>query len=168
MPNHPTTIASMNLPKTLILILSLQALLFAKIINVDNITTQAKQQNKQVLIFFHMTNCGACKKMIRLSLNDKKIIQQIDKDFIYLDLNINDDDNIIYKDFKGSIHKFARSLDIHLYPSTIFIGKDDEVKYHLVGYRDKEKFSTVIEYVSTMSYNKMTLDSFIDEKDFNE
>jgi len=158
----------MNILKILILIVSLQVLVSAKVINVDNFINQAKKQDKQVLIFFHMTYCGACKKMIRLSLNNPEIIKQIDKDFIYLDLNINHDDNIIYKDFKGSIHKFARYLNIHFYPSTIFIGRDNEVKFHLKGYRDKEKFSTVIQYVSTKSYKKMSLDSFIDEKDFNE
>ena len=154
--------------KLLILALSLQVLVSAKVINVDNVVKQAREQDKQVLIFFHMTYCGACKKMIRVSLKNPDIIKQIDKDFIYLDLNINHDDNIVYKDFKGSIHQFARSFDVYMYPSTIFIDKESEVKYHLVGYRDKEKFSTVIEYVSTKSYEKMSLDSFISEKDFNK
>jgi len=106
--------------------------------------------------------------MIKLSLNNPEIIKHVDKDFIYLDLNINNDDNIVYKDFKGSIHKFARYLNIYFYPSTIFISRDNEVIYHLKGYRSKEKFSTVLQYVSSKSYKQMSLDSFIDEKEFAE
>ncbi len=116
-----------------------------------------------------MTYCGACKRMIKDSLKNPKIIKQIENDFIYLDMNINNsEDIIIHKEFKGSVHKFARTFDIYLYPSTIFIGQDNEVKFHLKGYRDTEKFSTVIEYISTKSYENIDLDSFIDEKEFNK
>lgn len=158
----------MNLLKILILIVLFYATSNAKVINVDNLVNEAKKQDKQLLIFFHMTYCPACKRMVRESINSQDIIAQIKSDFIYLDMNINHDDNIIYKDFKGSIHKFAKEFNIYFYPSTIFIGKDNEVKYNLKGYRNKEKFSTVIQYISTKSYKKMSLDSFIDEKDFNK
>ena len=159
----------MNLLKIIIILTIIHITAYAEVINVDNIIDQAKKQNKQLLVFFHMTYCGACKRMIRDSINNPKIIKQIEKDFIYLDMNINNSkDVIIYKEFKGSVHQFARTFDIYLYPSTIFIGSDCEVKYHLKGYRDTEKFSTVIEYVSTRSYEKMDFDSFIDEKEFNK
>jgi thioredoxin-related protein len=156
----------MNLIKIFILTVSLHLISYAELINIDNIANEAKKQNKQLLIFFHMTRCGSCKKMIKNSIENLEIRKQISKDFIYIDMNINNDDIIVYKNFKGSIHNFARSFDIHLYPSTIFIGLDNEVKYHLVGYRDKEVFSTIIEYVSTKSYETMDLELFINEKEF--
>ena len=82
----------MNLLKILILIISLHATSGAKVINVDDIVNQAKKQDKQLLIFFHMTYCGACKKMDRKSINDKEISSQIDRDFIFLDMNIHNDE----------------------------------------------------------------------------
>jgi len=154
--------------KILILTLFLHITAYAELINVDNITAQAKKENKQVLLFFHMTRCGACKEMIKTSIEDAEIRKQIDRDFLYVDMNINSKDEVIYKTFKGTVHRFAKSLGINLYPSTIFIDGDNEVKYHLIGYRDKNKFSTVIEYVSTRLYKSMDLESFINEKDFND
>lgn len=158
----------MNLIKLLILIIFLHATSNAELINVDNIVAEAKRENKQVLLFFHMVRCGACKEMIKTSIEDAEIKKQIDRDFLFVDMNINSKDEVVYKNFKGTVHRFAKSLDINLYPSTIFIDGNSEVKYHLVGYRDKDKFSTVIEYVSTKSYKSMDLESFINEKDFND
>lgn len=158
----------MNLIKILILTIFLHATSNAELINVDNIVAQAKKENKQVLLFFHMIRCGACKEMIKTSIEDAGIRKQIDRDFLYVDMNINSKDEVIHKSFKGTVHRFAKSLGIHLYPSVIFIDGDNEVKYHLVGYRDKDKFSTIIEYVSTASYKNMDLESFMNEKDFND
>ena len=158
----------MNPLKILILIISLHVVVSAKVISINNIIDEAKKQDKQVLIFFHMTYCGACKKMIKNSFNDQEITKQINRDFILVDLNINDNDSVIHNDFEGSIHRYAKSLNINFYPSNIFIDRDNEVIFNLKGYRDKEKFSTVIEYISTKAYKKMSLESFIDEKDFNE
>jgi len=152
----------------LLLIISLQAISSAKTINIDNISNQAKSQNRQLLIFFHMTYCGYCKKMIRTTLNDKRTAQKIEKNFTLLSLNINKNDSVIYKNFKGSIHDFARSLKINLYPSIIFIGENKEVIGKIEGYRGVESFSTVLEYFSTKSYKTMELDSFINELDFNQ
>lgn len=158
----------MNIVKILILAFLLKATVYAELINVDNIAALAKKDDKQVLLFFHMSRCGACKEMIKTSVEDVDIRRQIDKDFIYVDMCINSKDEVIYKNFKGSVHMLAKSLGINLYPSTIFIDGNNEVKYHLVGYRDKNKFSTIIEYVSTKSYKNMDLESFINEKDFND
>lgn len=157
----------MNPIKILILLISLHLISYAEVIDINHISSEAKKQNKQLLIFFHMTRCGSCKKMIKTSIEDLEIKKQIDKDFIYIDMNINNSDSVVYKNFKGTIHNFARSLNIYLYPTTIFMGMDNEVKYHLAGYRDKEKFSTVIEYVSSKSYKSMDFDSFVNERDFN-
>lgn len=158
----------MNLIKLLILIIFLHDVANAELINVDSVVAQAKKENKQVLLFFHMTRCGACKEMIKTSIEDAGIRKQIDRDFLFVDMNINSKDEVIHKSFKGTVHRFAKSLGIDLYPSTIFMDGDNELKYHLVGYRDKDKFSTVIEYVSTKSYKSMDLESFMNEKDFND
>jgi thioredoxin-related protein len=158
----------MNLIKILILTLLLHLTAYAELINVDNVAAQAKKENKQVLLFFHMTRCGACKEMIKTSVEDPDIKRQIDRDFLFVDMNINSKDEVIYKNFKGSVHRFAKSLDINLYPSSIFVDGNNEVKYHLIGYRDKDKFSRIIEYVSTKSYESMDLEAFINEKDFND
>lgn len=157
----------MNILKILILLFILHIATYAEVINIDKMAIEAKKQEKQLLIFFHMTRCGACKKMIKTSLHSPEITDQISSGFILIDMNIDDDKSVVYKNFLGSIHDFARTLNIHLYPSTIFIGADNEVKYHLIGYRDKDKFSTIIEYVSTKSYDSMDLDKFINEKEFN-
>jgi len=158
----------MRLLTLLILIISLQTISSAKVINIDTISNQAASQNRQLMIFFHMTYCGYCKKMIRTTLSDKKTAQKIEKNFTLLSLNINKSDSIIYKNFKGSIHAFARSLKITLYPSTIFIDESNKVIGKIEGYRGVKSFSTLIEYFSTKSYKTMDLDSFINEIDFNQ
>lgn len=154
--------------KLLILIIFLHVTLSAKVIDLNNIANLALQENKQIMIFFNMTYCGACRKMKNNVLDDTIVKRKISKDFIFVDMNINDDEIVLYNGFKGKIRNFARKFNIFFYPHIIFMGVDKNVKHHLKGYRDKEKLLTVIEYIGTRSYEKMDLDSFISEKEFNE
>ena len=158
----------MKLLKILILIIMLHVATYADDINIDNIVSKAVKTNKHVMIFFHMTYCGACKKMKNISIKDNNIQTAIEKDFIYIHVNIDDLDEYIYKNFEGDNHEFAREMGVSFYPTTIFIDKDSKVAYQLNGYRDANKLLEVIEYVSTKSYLKMRLCDFIDEKEFNK
>ena len=90
-------------------------------INIDSITMQAKMESKHALLFFHMTHCPYCTKMEKFTFKNKDIKKQLDKSFIFVDVNIDDDDNIKYKNFSDSKRQFAKHLAISFYPTVLFI-----------------------------------------------
>ncbi len=137
-------------------------------INIDNISIEAKKQSKHTLLFFHMTRCPYCKKMEKFTFRNKDIKKQLEKSFIFVDVNIDDDDNIKYKNFFDTKKQFAKHLAIRFYPTVIFINDDNTIVYMLKGYRTKNKFNIVLNYIKSLSYLDMSLESYIDELEFNK
>ena len=137
-------------------------------INLDNLATQAKIESKHTLLFFHMKRCPYCKKMEKFTFKNKDIKKQLDKNFLFVDVNIDDDDNIKYKNFFDTKKEFAKHLAISFYPTVVFINEENTIVYILKGYRTKDKFNNVIGYIKTKSYLDMSLEGYIDELEFNK
>ncbi|MEA3498954.1 MAG: thioredoxin fold domain-containing protein [Campylobacterota bacterium] len=131
-------------------------------INIDSLSKQAVKEKKHILIFFHMKYCPYCEKMVDESFEDKKVKQTLKKDFIVVDINTNDNENIIYQEFKGDKSKFAKEMDISFYPTVLFLDEENEVAYTLRGYRDKKKFKKVLRFIKSKSYEDMDFTEFTD------
>lgn len=142
--------------------------LFAQegIINIDEISKkEANVEKKHSLVFFHMTYCPYCIKMIDNAFSDKIAKQKMEKDYIFIDVNVDDEGVIQYKDFHGSKKEFAKSLAIGYYPSVVFIDENNEIVYALKGYRQTETFIHTLDYITSKSYLKTDFAGYLFEKD---
>jgi thioredoxin-related protein len=102
------------------------------------------------------------------NLDDKNTTKAIEKDFILLDINRDDDEKVSYQGFNGTNSEFMKALGIDFYPSIIFIdGSNDKIIYGISGYRDTEKLMIILDYINSKSYKKMNLEEFKDELFFN-
>jgi thioredoxin-related protein len=157
----------MKIIKLLLTILILSISLNAIEINVNKLIKDAKIQNKQVLVFFHMTYCPYCQKMLKENFENKNFLKQFNKHFVYLDINIDDEDLLIFNDFKGTQEEFAEVYDVNFYPTIIFLD-ESKISYTVKGYRNVEKFDKILKYIHTKSYATMDLPTFIDELEMSE
>lgn len=137
-------------------------------INLEILSTQAKVESKHTLLFFHMNHCPYCKKMEKFTLNNKDIKKEIEKSFLFVDININDDDNVKYKNFFDSKLQFSKYLAISFYPTVIFINEENTIVYILKGYRIKNKFNTVLNFIKSKSYLDMSLEDYKNNLEFNK
>ena len=79
-------------------------LLFFILVNIANATdikyassyeeavVQAKEQNKKLMLFMHSDYCPWCKKMKRTTLKNKEVVDDINKNYIFVQLDIDFDD----------------------------------------------------------------------------
>jgi len=139
-----------------------------KNINIDILTKQAKEEGKYLVLFFHKLGCGYCEKMINITFKDKQIITSIHKNFIFVDIGIDDSDLVIDKNFKGSKHDYAKSLEVNFYPSIGFMDGRSKIVHTVIGYRDYEKFLTQLKYVDSTAYKTMEYEDFQTYLDFQE
>jgi len=148
----------------LFFIISLTLSLFAdSTMNINVISQDAKKTNKITMIFFHMTYCPYCEKMLNETFEGFDSMANINKNFYYVDMNIDDTGEIIYKDFKGTPEDFGEYFDIELYPTILFL-ENNKIIYYVHGYRNQEKFNHILNYVSSRSIGKMDLLEFIDNE----
>jgi len=136
--------------------------------DIDKTVKAANKTNKQVILFIHKDNCGYCERMTFL-LDEKDVLKAINKDFILLDINRDDDEMVSYQGFKGSNQEFIKALDINFFPTLVFIDTDkDKIIYWELGYRNREKLMVILDYIKTKSYLKESLEAFKDERLFDE
>ena len=123
------------------------------LINLDEIAKkEAKVEKKHIMVFFHMTFCPYCIRMINNAFSDELAKKKMDKDYIFIDVNVDDEGEIQYKDFKGGKKDFAKSLAIGYYPSVVFIDGNNEIVYALKGYRKTETFNHTLNYITSKAY----------------
>jgi len=138
-------------------------------INIDQIAKEeAKEQKKHILVFFHMTYCPYCMKMINNAFSDKVAKKKMENDYIFIDINIDDSGIIKYKDFKGNKKDFSKSLAIGYYPTVLFIDKNNEIVYAMKGYRKTETFNHILDYVTKKSYEETDFAGYLFDNDLTE
>ncbi len=100
------------------------------------------------------------------TLGDVDIEESIEQYFIYVDIGINDEGSIEHRDFTGSKHQYAKSLEISFYPTVGFVDGNNSIVYGVIGYRDTETFLLVLEYIYSGAYKVMEWEDFKSKVEF--
>ena len=134
----------------------------------DKSSAIAKKEHKHVMLFLHKSYCGYCESMSFL-LEEDNVSKSIEKNFILLDINRDEDDETVsYQGFKGTNREFLKELGIDFYPAMVFIDGNNKIIFNVSGYRTAKKIISILNYVSSKSYKKMSLEEFKTEEDFIE
>jgi thioredoxin-related protein len=157
-----------SLMTTLLFLLFFTTSLFsnATTVDINHLSLQAKKDNKHLLLFFHKDGCGFCEKMFYDTLGDSDIEEIIDKYFIFIDIGIDDEGSILHRDFNGSKHGYAKSLEIGFYPTVGFVDANNSIIYGVIGYREIELFSLVLKYIYSAAYKVMGWEEFKSKVEF--
>ena len=137
-----------------------------KEINLNELSETARLETKHTLLFFHMSYCPYCKRMKKFVFKDKSIKDIVNNNFLFVDINVDDDDIVIYKKFKDTKREFANNLNISFYPTVVFLDEENEVVYILKGYRSKGTFKKVLLYVKEKHYIDMEFSEYLNELEF--
>lgn len=153
----------------LFVILTLNSFAKDSIIDIDEIAQkEAKVEKKHIMIFFHMTHCPYCIRMIDNAFSDKVAKQKMEKNFIFVDVNVDDSDLIQYKDYKGNKKGFSKSLNIGFYPTVVFIDENNKIVYALKGYRDTSTFNLILDYINEKRYLETDFAGYLTDLEFRD
>ena len=155
-----------NLLKICLLISMLISITWAKELNLNTISNQAKKQNKQLMFFFHIPGCPYCKSMLKENFKDKETLKEIDRNFVFVDIYTKDDAVVTFKDFKGTPKEFTKYMRVFTYPTTQFRSASSQLIHEARGYRNTDELLTEIKYIASRSYKKMDLETFAEELEF--
>lgn len=134
--------------------------LFARSIDINTIVKSSIGTNKYLFIFLHRTDCGYCESMQTFTLDDDPIKELIKKDFVFVHINISEDDIVTYKNFSGNGRAFAKYVGYNIYPSSLFLNSANEIIYAIPGYQDKDQFLLILKYVDSGAYKTMGYQTF--------
>ncbi|WP_294962211.1 thioredoxin fold domain-containing protein [Sulfurimonas sp.] len=154
--------------KTFLISIIIQATLFSREIYIDKIVKKEVSLGKHLFVWLHQTDCGYCESMKEFTLDDEDIKVLIKKKFVFVHININEKDKVMYKDFVGNGRAFAKHIGYNFYPTSLFFDSNNKLIYAVPGYKDEKIFFSILKYIDSKSYKTMEFESYVNEADFNE
>ncbi|MFZ9659107.1 MAG: thioredoxin family protein [Arcobacteraceae bacterium] len=148
-------------------IVGTQFTLYAQTIDFNQIVKENETHKRPMMVFFHTDHCPYCKKMITEEFDNPNIKKFIDKEFYFIDINVDSKTKIIYKDFKGTADQFGDLLEVRFYPTIMFMDNNVIVS-NIKGYRNPTKFNVIMKYIATKSFESMDLETFINELEMKD
>jgi len=135
--------------------------------NLNRIISDANRTDRAIFLFLHKDNCRFCERAI-FDLEKEDISKIVEDRFIFVDINRDDNETILFQDYNGTTEGFLKKLGVELYPTLIFLNGDGEFIYRVVGYRNIDKFKNILKYIYTKSYREVTFEEFEDELQTNK
>jgi thioredoxin-related protein len=113
---------------------------------------RAQAENKLVLLYFWATWCGNCQNFSDNVLSDKAIIDALNENFIFVEIDIDK-------------HKVtAEAYRVRAVPTTIFLESDGKPVSVLPGAVPGQVFTMVLDYMAGGSYKQMEFAEYFEEK----
>ncbi|MEN8211331.1 MAG: thioredoxin fold domain-containing protein [Thermodesulfobacteriota bacterium] len=109
----------------------------------------AKAQDKPLFLYFHADWCTYCKKLKKTTFADKAVLNYLNDNFISITIDTDKE------------QAFASQWGIKGLPSLWFLKSDSSKISNLPGYVGPEQFLTILKYIRTQSYEKMSFSDFV-------
>jgi len=151
-----------NIIRVVISLFMMTIVSFSADIELDQIIKDANKTDKPIMIFMHKDGCSFCEKM-EFEIEDENISKKLKEDFILVDINRDDDETISFEGYEGKNSVFLKKMGINFYPTIVFIDGNGAGIYSIIGYRNPKKFVTILNYIGTKKYKKITFEEFEDD-----
>lgn len=124
---------------------------------------EANDENRHVMLFFHLTNCPYCNRMLTESFEADPLKSYIQEHFDVIVINIKGDRDVAFnEDISVTEKALAEQLNVFATPAIMFLNKDNKAVARVDGYRAPPRFQQVMNYVSSKSYaNETTLNEYL-------
>jgi thioredoxin-related protein len=124
--------------------------------------SEATSHGKQLLLFFHLDECPYCARALDENFREGSTKEWIEKNFDVIELNIRGGRPVTWLDGKSYTEVMLRNmLGIYATPTMLFIGSEGDIVLRLDGFRKRQTFRYVIDFVVQKAYHSMSLSDYI-------
>ncbi len=124
---------------------------------------EANNNNKHILLFFHLDECAYCAKMVK-DFDQPFLKPFIQQYFDVIAINILGDREVaIDKNQTLTEKQLATQIGVGHTPTVIFLNQKNKIVARTNGYRRPESFKQVLSYVRDKAYAKLTLAQYIEK-----
>ena len=127
--------------------------------------SEAEANNKHFMIFMDLEGCPYCTKMLNENfIAQNKTSEFIKKYFDVINIDVKGSREISWdKDTTLTEKALAEKLEIQYSPTILFFNKNKEVVVRVNGYRNKDDFKYILEFVQGKYYEQMSLTQYLEK-----
>ncbi len=124
----------------------------------EQIDSLQKNKKKAVLVFIHTDWCKYCQAMKNITLKNKKIIEQLNENFYFINFNAEEKRAIYFNNqiftlkptgYNTGVHKLAEALatvnGAITYPTVCFLSASNEIIYQVTDYKNEHQFLLILQ-----------------------
>lgn len=109
----------------------------------------AAAAHKRMLLFFYQDGCPYCKKLAELNFTQHDIVEQLNKDFEVVAINMWGDREVTWVDGTHLTEKaLAVKVRVMFTPTLLFLDEQGGVALRVNGYYNPQKFKAALDYVA--------------------
>ena len=134
-------------------------------LDISEDVSEADANNKHFMIFMDLEGCPYCSKMLNENfIAQNKTSEFIKKYFDVINIDVKGSREISWdKDTTLTEKALAEKLEIQYSPTILFFNKNKEVVVRINGYRNKDDFKYILEFVQGKYYEQMTLSQYLEK-----
>lgn len=126
---------------------------------------EAGDENKKVLLFFHLDGCPYCDAMLAQNFQSGDNQPFIQDNFSVIAVNIKGNRDITMPDGESMEEKeLAQVLGVKYTPAIVFLDKTGKQVFRTNGYRNPKLFGQTLSYVAKDKTQSQTLNQYIAEQ----
>lgn len=127
--------------------------------------SEAEANNKHFMIFMDLEGCPYCSKMLNENfIAQNKTSEFIKKYFDVINIDVKGSREISWDENTTLTEKaLAEKLEIQYSPTILFFNKNKEVVVRVNGYRNKDDFKYILEFVQGKYYEQMSLTEYLEK-----
>lgn len=127
--------------------------------------SEAEANNKHFMIFMDLEGCPYCSKMLNENfITQNKTSEFIKKYFDVINIDVKGSREISWDENTTLTEKaLAEKLEIQYSPTILFFNKNKEVVVRVNGYRNKDDFKYILEFVQGKYYEQMSLTQYLEK-----
>jgi thioredoxin-related protein len=130
-------------------------------LDIDEDVSEAAEEGKHVILFMEMNGCPYCAKMAQDNFADAPYREFIQEHFEVIALNTKGDREVaVTEDLSMPEKEVADLYQVRFTPTLIFLDAANRPVARVSGYRNREDFKVVLDYVQERAYRDQTLNEY--------
>ncbi len=111
-------------------------------------------EQKTGMVVVDSEHCVYCKKLKSVTFQDENVVDLLNKYYITVELNLDKNEPIHFKEYKLTAQSFASGLKIRGTPTMVFFDEKNDILTLLPGYLPPDRMLPVLKYLGQRIFEK--------------
>ncbi len=127
---------------------------------------EARDEQKHLMLYMHLSGCPYCYKMVEEGFKNSANTEMIKANFDVVAINIKGNKEVsLSEDITMTEAEVRDHYKVNFTPTMVFLDQNNQLVYKVNGYRSAQNFKHTLDFVSSRSYQQMSLTQFISNQD---